>query len=179
MCEIFKYWPFQQSKYVNNVCKLLQLLEGFVSRLATGASPWKPCWTSVSHALSAIAPTFRMNSWERHIVAMVERVFYRYYPNSPNCTLLGRLNLSAIFLQRCVPRPSSDLRAKCLINLLTYLLTISGCIIRPRRSWSTAPIVVKLSCGVTICRSVRRCARRTVQCIVEKRRIGSGCPLAS
>ena len=37
------------------------------------------------------------------------------------------------------------------------------------------PIVIKLSCG----RSVSLCVGRSVQCIVEKRRIGSGCHLAS
>ena len=42
------------------------------------------------------------------------------------------------------------------------------------------PIVVKLSVDdLSVCRSVRTCVRRSVQCIVEKRRIGSGCRLAS
>jgi len=39
LCEFFKFRPFLQSKSVNNVCKLLQLLGDFVPRPPTGASP--------------------------------------------------------------------------------------------------------------------------------------------
>ena len=41
--EIFKLWSFLQSKYVNNVCKLLPLLRDFVRLRQTplpGLSPW-------------------------------------------------------------------------------------------------------------------------------------------
>ena len=38
LCEIFKFWSFLQSKSVNNVCKLLQLMETPLP----GLRPWIP-----------------------------------------------------------------------------------------------------------------------------------------
>ena len=42
LCEILKFRSFLQSKSVNRVCKLLQLLGKFVPKSPTGASPLKP-----------------------------------------------------------------------------------------------------------------------------------------
>ena len=41
----FQFFSLLQSKSVNNVCKLLQLLGDFVPRLPTGASPGPHCGT--------------------------------------------------------------------------------------------------------------------------------------
>ena len=51
-------------------------------------------------------------------------------------------------------------------------------IIRPRRSRS-ASAYSRHTLPWTICRFVRTHVRRSVKCTVEKRRIGSGCRLAS
>ena len=45
LCEIFKFCSFLQSKSVNNVCKLLQLLGDFDPKPSTGASPLNPTWS--------------------------------------------------------------------------------------------------------------------------------------
>ena len=45
LCEIFKFWSFLQSKSVNNVCKLLQLLD-CVPRPLLGLRPWAPLGSS-------------------------------------------------------------------------------------------------------------------------------------
>jgi len=72
------------------------------------------------------------------------------------------------------------LKSFLLLCTITYLLGCSAshhkpyCIIRPRRSRS-ASAYSRQAFPWTICRSV--CL--SVQCIVENRRIGSGCGLAS
>ena len=77
LCQIFKFWSFLQSKSVNDVCKLLQLLG---DRPPTGASPLYPCSGGPQYPKPpwAIAPT--ENSWRLHEPPL----FVSYVNGRPN-----------------------------------------------------------------------------------------------
>ena len=65
LCEIYKFLSFLQSKYVNNVCKLLQLLGDFVPQTLTGASPLDPTWDFRPPGPLGCSPRMQ-NFWCRH-----------------------------------------------------------------------------------------------------------------
>ena len=59
LCEIVKCWSFLQSKSVNNICKLLQLLGDFVPRPSTGALLLDPTGEFRPQTQWAIAPQWK------------------------------------------------------------------------------------------------------------------------
>ena len=79
-----------------------------------------------------------------------------------------------VFQKNVLCPPPLKLRPGSRIEICVLLLLLGRVAVVAQR-----PIVIKLSRGRSVGLCVRASVGRSVQCIVEKRRIGSGCRLAS
>ena len=93
LCKIFKFWSFLQSKSVNNVCKLLQLLEDCCTDHYHGFAP-RPHWgrKKVSQIPWAIDPQMKLPGVANvyyYTISLNSRQFYRRFWASMNQTVSG------------------------------------------------------------------------------------------